>query len=160
MHLILAGPDDDGYGTQVRCWLEDEGVLEKCTFTGMLLGAEKRAAFRDADMFVLPSYTENFGIAVAEAMACGLPIVISNKVNIWQEVVGAKAGLVVNCDVQELSRALLTLLDDPNLGKDLGQHGRRLVAERFTWETVGKQIVQVYQQILSRRDPDRAGSQP
>jgi glycosyltransferase involved in cell wall biosynthesis len=61
VHLVLAGPDDEGYGVQVRRWLAVEGVLERCTFPGMLLGLEKLAAFRDADLFVLPSYTENFG---------------------------------------------------------------------------------------------------
>lgn len=150
VQLVLAGPDDDGYGAQVRQWLEAEKVLGKCTFTGMLLGREKLAALRDADVFVLPSYSENFGIAVAEAMACGLPVLISNKVNIWREVAEARAGLVVNCDAEEVSNALLTLLDDSLLRKDMGQRGRRLVAERFTWEAVGDQMVQVYRQILSR----------
>jgi glycosyltransferase involved in cell wall biosynthesis len=148
VHLILAGPDDDGYGAQVHRWLEAEGVLGRATFTGMLLGEEKLAALRNADVFVLPSYTENFGIAVTEAMSCGLPVVISNKVNIWREVAEVGAGFVVNCDVEEISKALLTLLDDPLLRKDMGQRGRRLVAERFTWEVMGEQMVQVYQQIL------------
>ena len=67
------------------------------TFTGMLLGEEKLAVLRDAQMFVLSSYSENFGIAVIEAMACGLPVVISDQVNIWREVDAAGAGLVVPC---------------------------------------------------------------
>ncbi len=151
VHLVVAGPDDDGYGVQVRRWLKAEGVLEKSTFTGMLLGADKLAALRDADVFVLPSYTENFGIAVVESMAMGLPVVISNKVNIWREVVQAHGGLVVNCDVQEVGQALLTLLQAPALGKEMGKHGRQLVEERFTWEVVGEQMVQVDRQILSQR---------
>jgi len=134
-------------------------VLGQTTFTGMLLGSQKMSAFRDADVFVLPSYTENFGIAVVEAMASGLPVVISNKINIWREVAEARAGLVVNCDVHEISNALLTLLVDPIRGKEMGKRGRRLVEKRFTWETVGEQMVQVYRQILSRRDFLTAGSQ-
>jgi glycosyltransferase involved in cell wall biosynthesis len=152
VHLVLAGPDDDGYGAEVRQWLVADGVIGKCTFTGMLLGADKLAAFSDADVFVLPSYTENFGVAVVEAMVCGLPVVISNKVNIWREVAQAHAGLVVNCDAQEVSNALLTLLEDPLHGKEMGRRGRWLVEERFTWEVVGEQMVQVYHQILSKRN--------
>ncbi len=159
VQLILAGPDGDGYGAQIRQWLKAERVLGQTTFTGMLLGSQKMSAFRDADVFVLPSYTENFGIAVVEAMASGLPVVISNKINIWREVAEARAGLVVNCDVQEISSALLTLLVDPMRGKEMGKRGRRLVEKRFTWETVGEQMVQVYRQILSRRTCLTAGSQ-
>jgi glycosyltransferase involved in cell wall biosynthesis len=110
-------------------------------------------------VFVLPSYTENFGIAVVEAMASGLPVVITNKINIWREVAEARAGLVVNCDVHEISSALLTLLVDPMRGKEMGKRGRRLVEKRFTWETVGEQMVQEYREILSRRDFLTAGSQ-
>jgi glycosyltransferase involved in cell wall biosynthesis len=153
VHLVLVGPDDDGYGVQVRRWLEEE-VLDKSTFTGMLLGAEKLAALYDADVFVLPSYTENFGIAVVEAMACGLPVVISNKVNIWREVRNANAGLVVNCDVQEVGQALFTLLEAPALRTEMGKQGRQLVEARFTWEAVGEQMIQVYWQILSKQDRD------
>ncbi len=159
VQLILAGPDGDGYGAQIRQWLKAERVLGQTTFTGMLLGSQKMSAFRDADVFVLPSYTENFGIAVVEAMASGLPVVISNKINIWREVAEARAGLVVNCDVHEISNALLTLLVDPMRGKEMGKRGRRLVEKRFTWETVGEQMVQEYRQILSRRDFLTAGSQ-
>jgi glycosyltransferase involved in cell wall biosynthesis len=159
VHLVMAGPDDDGYGAQVRRWLEVEGVLRKCTFTGMLLGTDKVSAFRDADLFVLASYTENFGIAVVEAMVMGLPVVISNKVNIWREVAEARVGLVVNCDSQEVGTALLTLLDHPSLGKEMGQRGRKLVEERFTWDVVGGQMIRAYQQILSKRHLLTPGSQ-
>src|SRR6185436_20783168 len=113
VHLVLAGPDDDGYGATVRRWLGAEGVLDRVTFTGMLLGRAKLAAFRDADVFVLPSYTENFGMAVVEAMACGRPVVISDHVNIWHEVAAAGAGRVTRCDAGEVAAALLGLLDDP-----------------------------------------------
>lgn len=103
-HLVLAGPDD-GYGPTVRRWLDAEGVLGRVTFTGMLLGRDKLAALRDADVFALPSYTENFGMAVVEAMACGIPVVISDRVNIWREVAAAGAGRVTRCDAEEVGTA-------------------------------------------------------
>ncbi len=158
VHLILAGPDDDGYGARIRRWLEADGVLEKCTFTGMLLGPEKLAALRDGDIFVLPSYTENFGIAAVEAMACGVPVVISNRVNIWREVVAAKAGLAVDCDPRQVTDALSRLLDDPALREEMGCGGRQLVRERYTWEAIGSTMVEVYRQILRGHGrPSRTG---
>src|ERR1019366_5643046 len=86
VHLFLAGPDNEGYGKKGRQWLEDVRVLGRGTFAGMLEGERKDAAFAAADIFVLPSYTENFGIAIAEAAAAGLPVIVSNKVNIWREI--------------------------------------------------------------------------
>jgi glycosyltransferase involved in cell wall biosynthesis len=149
VHLVIAGPDEDGYGRKVRAWLTEGGVLDRVTFTGMLIGQEKLAAFADADVFVLPSYTENFGMAVVEALACGLPVVISNKVNIWREIAQAEAGLVVNCDSGELAEALLKIMDDTEGLKKLGAHGKILVQERFTWDSVANQMLQVYQTLQS-----------
>jgi glycosyltransferase involved in cell wall biosynthesis len=62
--LVIAGPDNEGFGEKLRAWLTKEGVLDRATFTGMLLGEDKLTVLRDADMFVLPSYTENFGVSV------------------------------------------------------------------------------------------------
>lgn len=150
VHLVIAGPDNEGYGRQVREWLADAGVLDRVTFTGMLRGEEKLAALRDADLFVLPSYAESFGIVVVEAMACGLPVVITNKVNIWQEVAQAQAGRVVDCDALQLASALLPLLDDAPGRAILGENGRRLVAEQFPWDRVADQMIRVYDTIMKR----------
>lgn len=150
VHLFLAGPDDEGYGKKVRQWLNDERVLDRVTFAGMLEGERKDAAIAAADIFVLPSYTENFGIAIAEALAAGLPVIISNKVNIWCEVSDAHAGLVVNCDADELARAISTLLDNCELRQDLGAAGRQLVAEKFTWPSVAAKMTAVYRDVITR----------
>jgi len=152
--LVLAGTEDGGYGARVRQWLAAEGVLGKTTFTEMLLGAEKLSAFRAADVFVLPSYSENFGISVIEAMACEVPVVVSNKVNIWREVIEAGAGLVVDCNAEALAGALVTLLGDSARRKAMGRQGRRLVEERFTWEAVGERMTEVYRQIVGGRRPE------
>lgn len=158
VHLLLAGPDNDGYGDAVRQWLETEGVLHRCTFTGMLVGSQKLAALSNADVFVLPSYTENFGVAVVEAMACGLPVVISNRVNIWREVAEAGAGLVVNCDASEVSRALDAVIEDPAARAVMSERARRLVAERFNWAAAGQRMVEVYHEILAECGRDAAAS--
>ena len=155
-HLVLAGPDD-GYGATVRRQLDAEGVLGRVTFTGMLLGRDKLAALRDADVFVLPSYTENFGIAVVEAMACGRPVVISDRVNIWREVAEAGAGRVTRCDAGEVAAALLDFLDDPAASRAAGARAARLVAERFAWPASADRMLRVYRWAVAGAEVERIG---
>ncbi len=158
-HLLIAGPDTDGYAEQVRRWLAEEGALEGVTFTGMVFGKQKAALLRRANLFVLPSYTENFGIAAVEGMAAGLPIVVSNRVSIWREIDGAQAGLVVNPDAGELAHAMLKLLDNPTAATEMGERGRRLARERFSWRAAGERLVELYESIGNLRAPAVAVSE-
>jgi glycosyltransferase involved in cell wall biosynthesis len=89
--LVIAGPDNDGYSGMVSKWIAELDIGTKVYWLGMLDDQQVLQAYVDADVFVLPSYTENFGIAVVEAMACGLPVVISDQVNIWTEVMDSGA---------------------------------------------------------------------
>ncbi|HVN27739.1 MAG TPA: glycosyltransferase, partial [Candidatus Binataceae bacterium] len=149
VHLFLAGPDDEGYGANVRQWLKDEGVAERATFAGMLEGARKEAALAAADVFVLSSYSENFGIAVIEALAAGVPAVISNKINIWRELHDADAAVVVNCNVDEVTAAISKVLDDAALARRLAAAGKKIVAEQFTWPIVADRMIAVYREIAA-----------
>ena len=148
VHLALAGPDNDDWEPRVRAWLRQDGVLERTTFTGMLLGPDKLAAFRDAALFVLPSYSENFGIAVIEAMAAGLPVIISDQVNIWREVQAAGAGRVIRCDAGELAAQILDLLDHPETARQMGRQGRAQVEERFQWPGIARRLEAAYSRIV------------
>ncbi|MFA4903620.1 MAG: glycosyltransferase [Desulfobaccales bacterium] len=150
VHLVIAGPDNEGWGDKVRAWLSEAGLLGRTTFTGMLLGPEKLAVLRDADMFVLPSYSENFGIAVIEAMAAGLPVIISDKVNIWREVQAGGAGRVVPCDAGPLAEQILELLAQPELARQMGLNGRTLVQERFQWPRIAQNLAAAYAQIIDQ----------
>jgi glycosyltransferase involved in cell wall biosynthesis len=94
LQLVLAGPVEADYGARLKALARRLGVEARITWTGMLAGACKWGALYAAEAFVLPSHQENFGIAVAEAMACGTPVLISNRVNIWREIVADGAGLV------------------------------------------------------------------
>ncbi len=147
VHLVLAGPDTEGYGRKVREWLREGGVLEKTTFTGLLEGEDRFAALQQAEVFALSSYTENFGQVVAEAMASGVPVVISDQVNIWPEVKQANAGLVVPCDAEATANALQSVLADSVGGRQMGRNGRRWVAENLPWKIVAAQMASVYEQV-------------
>ncbi|HTV51508.1 MAG TPA: glycosyltransferase, partial [Steroidobacteraceae bacterium] len=94
LRLVIAGPDSLGSRRKLAHLVRHLGVEQRVIWTGMLRGDAKYGALRSAQAFVLPSHQENFGIAVAEALACGTPVLISNKVNIWREVLESGAGLV------------------------------------------------------------------
>jgi glycosyltransferase involved in cell wall biosynthesis len=86
--------------------VENLGLRDRVTWTGMLTGDQKWGAFRASDAFILPSHQENFGIAVAEALACGVPVLISNQVNIWRGINHDEAGLVDTDDLAGTIRLL------------------------------------------------------
>jgi glycosyltransferase involved in cell wall biosynthesis len=151
IHLVIAGPDSEGYGKRVKKWLKNEGLLNRTTFTGMLLGKEKLAAFRDSDIFVLPSYSENFGLAVVEAMACGLPVVISNKVGIHREIQENNAGIVVECNVESLYQGIKFVLDNKDYTRQLSMNGKRLVADYYDIDKVINKMLEIYREIVERR---------
>ena len=94
LHLVMAGPDQTGWVPKLQAQAEKLGIAHRITWPGMLQGDMKWGAFYAAEVFVLPSHQENFGIVVAEALACGKPVLISNKVNIWLEIEADGAGLI------------------------------------------------------------------
>jgi glycosyltransferase involved in cell wall biosynthesis len=96
LHLVIAGPDQVGEQAALQQLAQKHGIADKITWTGMLSGDMKWGAYLTAEAFILPSHQENFGIVVAEALSCRLPVLISNKVNIWQEITEDNAGLVAD----------------------------------------------------------------
>jgi glycosyltransferase involved in cell wall biosynthesis len=117
--LVLAGPDQVGWTQQLRERLARMDIAPRVTFAGMLEGPLKRGAFENADAFILPSHQENFGMSVIEALSFGLPVLISDRVNIWREVVADHAGYVEPDDLagttRLIERWLHTSPDEQNL---------------------------------------------
>lgn len=142
--LVIAGPDNDGFKPRVQDWLRQEGVEHKVIFTGMLEGKQKLELLKDADVFVLPSYSENFGMAVVEAMAVGLPVVISDKVNIFEGVRQAGAGIVTSLDSEEVAVSIEKLLDSEGLRDEMGIRGAAFVRETYGWDAVLPRILDMY----------------
>lgn len=149
-YLVVAGPGGKGYINKVKASFRRRCIADKVIFTGMLSGADKIDAFYSSDIFVLPSYGENFAIAVLEAMACRLPVVISDRVGLGPDVKEYGAGLVTGCDAQEIATAILKLLDDDKLRTAMGRRGRALAEERFVWGKVVDKVIGVYNTILTR----------
>lgn len=132
-HLVFAGPDTSaGFRRSLDRLIARTCPAGSVTWTGLLTGDLKWGAFRAADVFALPSHQENFGIAVAEALACGLPVLLSNQVNIWREIESDEAGLVEPDDqagAQALLDRWMSLDDDARLR--MRANATRCFATRF-----------------------------
>lgn len=148
--LAIVGPENDDYGQKVRGWIAERRLNDKIHFVAHLEGEAVLQSYVDADVFVLPSYTENFGMSVVEAMACGTPVVISDQVNIHTEVSRAGAGLITRCDASEVSKGLTDLFQDASRRKTMGAAGRRLVKASFTWQTIVNRLSAEYELVIAR----------
>lgn len=156
-HLILAGDGDTAYVKKLRELVESLELSDRITFAGLALGEEKHCLLQGADLFVLPSFSENFGIAVAEAMSARLPIVITPGIQIAPEIKAANAGLIVEGEVEPLASAIEQLLIQPELRQKLGNNGHQLAQERYSWLTIAQQLIPAYRAIAAKqplpRDP-------
>jgi glycosyltransferase involved in cell wall biosynthesis len=110
LDLVMAGPDEEGLRPQLEARAERLQIAHRVHWTGMLQGDLKWGALRAAEAFVLPSHHENFGVAVVEALACRLPVLISDKVNIWPDILQEEAGIVNPDTAEGTYRSMETLL--------------------------------------------------
>lgn len=149
-HFILAGsnPQDPAYEKTIQTRIQASALAPRTTLTGFVNGAEKAALLQAADGFVLPSYYENFGIAVAEAMLAGLPVVISKGVYIWQDIEQSQSGWVCDLSEKDLTAALKTLLNDPAERQRRGQRAQQFAAEQYGWDAIAQHTLQAYHQLL------------
>ena len=157
--LAIVGPDNEGYGARVRGWVAEQGLVDAVCFVDHIEGEQVLQAYVDADVFALPSYTENFGMVVAESLACGTPVVISDQVNIHREVSGAGAGLVTRCDAGEVAEAIGALLADAPRRAAMGAAGRALVQRIWTWDVVARQLTTEYERVIARHRKNARGDQ-
>jgi glycosyltransferase involved in cell wall biosynthesis len=143
-HLVIAGPDSSGWRSTLHEQAERLGVAQRITWTGMLQGPLKWGAFYASEAFVLPSHQENFGIAVAEALGCGVPALISNKVNIWREIDADGAGFIAADTVEGTEKNLrrwLTL--DAERHAHMSARARDLFKARFTVDAMSRDLLRV-----------------
>lgn len=149
-HLVIAGPENPEVSPVLARLAEDLGISKRITWTGMVRGGDKRALLSLAEVFMLPSHQENFGIAIAEAMSYGVPPLISDKVNIWREIEGDGAGLVAE-DTLEGACSLLTSwisLSDSDQ-EDMKRRARQSFQRRFEIESVAKRVIEQLSHFIS-----------
>ena len=153
--LVIAGPGDGRYITSLERLARRLDIRDQVIFTGPLWGDAAREAYRAAAAFLLPSWQENFGHTVAEAMAAGCPVIVSDRVDLAPDVKAARAGFVTPPTIEGTTEALRAILEDAALREQLGRNGQMLVQERFTWERVVGELTGVYEDVLTdrRRSP-------
>lgn len=153
--LVIAGTGNLEYENDLHNLFDRYGLSNAAIFAGMVGPEEKWDLLNIADIFVLPSRHENFGVAVLEAMATGTPVVISDQVGIHKEISAVGAGLVTGLNPKQLKTAVERILDDPAEGAEMGRAGKSLVQKRFLWEQVGSDVARLYGQITNQASKDR-----
>ncbi len=144
--LMIAGPVAGGYQREFESCLNRAGVREQTVLPGELRGEDRWTAYRAADVFTLPSYSENFGIVVAEALACGTPVVVSRNTP-WKDVEEQDAGRWLELKPQAFARAVVELLRNPRLAAQMGRNGRALVEANYTWRGVAARVLSLYEEL-------------
>jgi glycosyltransferase involved in cell wall biosynthesis len=150
-HVILAGSGEPEYEAELKGLAASLGLLPQLSMPGFVAGAAKDLLLQGSDLFVLPSFSENFGIAVAEAMATGLPVVLTAGVQISPEVSRFQTGLVIEGEVKPLADAIAQLLDSSELRHRLGENGRQFVRQYYSWEAIAKNLISAYSAIVQRQ---------
>ena len=149
-HFILAGsnPQDADYEIGIKVKIQNSILGEYTTITGFVSGDRKNELLTNADLFVLPSYYENFGIAVAEAMAAGVPVAISDRIHIAEDIRQAEAGWVGPLEVRSIANSIKSALLDPDERQRRGLNGKEYAKKYYNWEAIAQQTIDGYQQIL------------
>ncbi|PWB83562.1 MAG: hypothetical protein C3F11_05955 [Methylocystaceae bacterium] len=153
--LVIAGDGPAEYVRSLKSLAEAEGIAEATTWTGHVEGPQKWSTFAAADVFVLPSLSENFGIAAVEAMIAGRACVIGRGVAIAEEIAGAGAGLVTEPDPPSIAHALKSLLDEETLRREMGARGRELAEREYASSAMAKRLVELYCRIARPVEPAR-----
>lgn len=153
--MVIAGPDEGGHQKIVEAAIRQAGLQDDFTFAGSVYGDEKEALYRSADLFVLPTFSENFGLVVAEALACGVPV-ITTKGAPWQGLLTHRCGWWIDIGVEPLAAALREAMNlPPDTLRDMGQRGRTYVEQNFGWPGIAEQMLSVYRWVLGQGEqPD------
>jgi glycosyltransferase involved in cell wall biosynthesis len=147
--LVLAGPDEFGLERRFRDAVHSRGLGDRVLFTGMVSGADKQALLARSTLFCLPSVAEGFSIAVLEALASGVPVLISPGCH-FPEVEEFDAGRVVDRTPTAVAEAARELLRNTDRLHAMGRRAKALAAERYAWSRVIEQMIDVYQEGIDR----------
>jgi glycosyltransferase involved in cell wall biosynthesis len=147
--LLIVGPFDNEYGAEVKALAEKLDVSGSVVWAGYLTGETLEACYLAGDLFVLPSAHENFCMAAAEAMAHGLPVVLSKDVGIADVVKHHAAGMVTDVDTEQVTNAIRHLMANPNRRKEMADNAAIVAARMYSGEQVAGLMLRAFTDILS-----------
>ena len=148
--LLIAGPDEGGHLAEVQGAVRTRGLQKQILFSGEVLGDAKIKLYCSSDLFVLPSFSENFGLVIGEALSCEIPVITTHATP-WQELEERQCGWWIEVGLDPLIHALKAALGvSPDVLRAMGVRGRALVEEKYAWKPIGQKMIQVYQWMLGR----------
>ena len=150
-HLVIVGPVEDSSIALIKQNIQDLGIRNRISLTGLLTGNDYWDALSSADLFVLNSYSENFGLSPAEALAHGIPVVVSDQVGIAEYVTNYQSGWVVPLNIDAITDAFNAALSERKILPEMGKNGIRLVQENFSTSTVGQKFIKLLVDVLAQR---------
>lgn len=149
--LLLAGSVDSHareYGDEVEEYIRDKELADKVVMLGAIDGDDRWSLFRYADLFILPSHSENYGVVVVEAMACGCPVIVTSEVQSASIVKEAMSGIVVDGDVSELKKAIQQAFSDDKVRRDMSVNGMKYTKENLRWPIIAEKISDMYDEVV------------
>jgi glycosyltransferase involved in cell wall biosynthesis len=150
--LVIAGPDERGHRAEIERRARSLGTDPGIRFYGAVSDTKKWDLYGTADVFVLPTSSENFGAVVAEALASAVPV-ITTRATPWSSLVERDCGWWTEVGVEPLAAAIDAAASLPDADRrEMGERGRRLVAERFGWPSIARRMLDVYQWLAGERD--------
>jgi glycosyltransferase involved in cell wall biosynthesis len=145
--VVIAGPSEAGHESEIKRAIEDAGLIDQFVFSGSIDEPLKWDFFNQADLFILPSFSENFGIVVAEALASNVPV-ITTKGTPWSDLITHRCGWWVDIGVDPLAEALKAAINLTDAERsEMGQRGRALVREQYSWEKISEDMLRVYEWV-------------
>jgi glycosyltransferase involved in cell wall biosynthesis len=156
--LIVAGNDEEGYRSKLEKLIDQHRVRSRIRFVGPIPDAQKWALYANAMMFVLPSYSENFGNVVAEAMAMGCPVVITPEVGLSSLVSQTGSGVVSDGTPRAFAQAVCSLLKDPSLRRQMSERGRRTARRDLSWPSAASRMEDRYLEICGQNAKRRSAA--
>jgi glycosyltransferase involved in cell wall biosynthesis len=149
--LLIAGNDEENYQPRLEAMVRDLQLSSRVQFLGPVQDAKKWHLMKSASVFAMPSYSENFGIAALEAMVCGCPVVVTPEVGLASAIEQAGAGIAVSGTPEALGATLSALISNPVRRERMGEAGKKLAAQDFSWARIAKQSEELYERCLEER---------
>ena len=144
VQVAVVGSGDDAYVERLRRQVAEAGLNDRVHFLGHVDGSLKFSLYQAADVFVLPTSQENFGFVQFEALACATPVMTTNLVDTWREVVASGGGMAVDQDAGAIVEGLIPLLEDRSRREDMGRRGREWVLEHLAIDRIASQLEAMY----------------
>jgi len=154
--LTIAGPDEEEHEAEVKMKVRECGIGDRVKFAGEALGEQKARLYEGAELFVLPSFSENFGLVIAEALSWGIPV-ITTQATPWAELDAYGCGWWIEVGVESLATALADATSLPvEALNQMGERGRALVQKRYGWAKIAQEMASVFEKVIAERAKSKA----